>query len=319
MGGTVLVTGGFGFIGAHVVQALVRAGSRVVIIDRQVDGNAADEILGADERRGIHVIGGEIPMTRDLTRLLVSERVDQIAHLASPLSVETESDPRMAVYGMVAPHTAILDAAREAGVRRIVWASSVGVFGRAADYPRLPIPNDAPHHPLTLYGAAKSFMERLSSQYMDAHGLETIGLRFPLVYGPGRRRGGGQFTSRLIEGAGLGEEIVAEGPGDRYNWLYVTDAARSVQLSLDAPSIPIRALTISGESATVGAVADVLGEWFPGAGRRDQPGASELVVADYDPQPALEAIGFEPATSLREGVLATVNAARQRSGLQLVA
>jgi nucleoside-diphosphate-sugar epimerase len=318
MAATVLVTGGFGFIGAHVVQLLLRAGRRVVVIARQVDGNSADEILDADERRAVDIIANEIPVAGELAVLLRRHQVDLIVHLASPLSVHTEGDPDLAVTGMVLPQLSILDAARDAGVRKVVWASSVGVFGRTSDYVELPIPNDAPHYPLTLYGAAKSFLERFSSQYTEAHGLQTLGLRFPLVYGPGRRRGGGQFTTRLIEGAALGQEIVAEGVDARFNWLYVADAARSVQLSLDAPAISIRALTISGESATVGEVADLLSDWFPGARRRDQPGSSEL-VADYDPAPALEAIGFAPLTGLRAGVLATVNAARRRAGMQLVA
>jgi nucleoside-diphosphate-sugar epimerase len=318
MTASVLVTGGFGFIGAHVVQLLLRAGRRVVVIARQVDGNSADEILDADERSAVDIIANEIPVAGELAVLLRGHQVDLIVHLASPLSVHTAGDPGLAVTGMVLPQLSILDAARDAGVRKVVWASSVGVFGRTSDYAELPIPNDAPHHPLTLYGAAKSFMERLSSQYTEAHGLPTLGLRFPLVYGPGRRRGGGQFTTRLIEGAALGNGIVAEGSDDRYNWMYVADAARSVELALAAAPTKSLALTVGGDVATVGEVADILTEWLPDAPRRDDPGSSQL-VADYDLTAARAEIGFAPETSLRAGVLATFNAARRRAGLRLVA
>jgi nucleoside-diphosphate-sugar epimerase len=192
------------------------------------------------------------------------------------------------------------------------------VFGRTSDYPRLPIPNDAPHYPLSIYGAAKSFLERLSAQTTRVHGLDTLGLRFPLVYGPARQRGGGLFTNRLIEGAARGAPIVVEGPNDRYDWMFVTDAARSVELALRAEPTPSRALTVGGEVATVRDVADLLAGWFPGAQRRDAPGVQDL-VADYDPAPALAEIGYAPTMSLRDGVLAMVNGVRERAGLPLVA
>lgn len=318
MASTVLVTGGLGFVGSHVVRELLHGGNRVVVIDRLADGNAADEILSADERRQVQLAATDIPAAGELSDLLLRHGVELVAHLASPLSSTTEADPGTAVEGMIVPHLAILDAARQTRVRRVVWASSVGVFGQMTDYPTLPIPNDARHAPLTLYGAGKSFLERLSSQYTVAYGLDTLGLRFPLVYGPGRRRGGGQFTTRLIEGAALGGTCVAQGGDDRYDWMYVTDAARSVGLALFADTTPSRALTVGGEVATVGEVAEMLRRWFPAAEIMVEPGSSEL-VADYDPGPALAEIGYAPLTSLRDGVLATANAVRRRAGMPLVA
>jgi nucleoside-diphosphate-sugar epimerase len=240
--------------------------------------------------------------------------VDRVVHLASPLATVTESEPREAVNSMIVPHLAILESARIAGVTKVVWASSVGVFGRPEDYASLPIPNDAPHRPLTLYGAAKSLMERMSERYTARYGLDTLGLRFPLVYGPARRRGGGQFTTRLIEGAALGQRCEI-GDGDtRSDWMYVTDAARAVALALDAGRTSSRALTVGGEVGTSRDVAELLRRWFPTADLEIRPGAGSL-VADYDPGPAFAEIGYRPTVTLPQGVLATVNAARRRSGL----
>jgi UDP-glucose 4-epimerase len=314
----ILVTGGLGFIGAHVVRELLRVGHTVVVMDRLAEGNAADEILSAEERQAIVVVVSEIPAAGELAALLTEHGIEVVVHLASPLSSATEAQPGLVVDAMIVPHLAILDAAREAGVSRVVWASSVGVFGRPTDYPRLPIPNDAPHYPLTLYGAAKSLLERLSSQYTARLGLDTLGLRFPLVYGPGRKRGAGQFTTRLIEGAARGESGVAEAGDARFDWMYVTDAARSVERAVAADATPSRALTVCGEVATVREVAAMLRGWFPSAEIGVQPGTSEL-VADYDAGAALAEIGYAPATPLREGVLATANAARLRARLPQVA
>jgi UDP-glucose 4-epimerase len=310
----VLVTGGLGFIGAHTTQALLRAGRRVFVIDRLQAGNADELVLTPDERAEVRVLASDVPSPETLAGLLEEHDIEQVVHLASPLATVTEAEPSTAVTDMVMPHHAILEAALRANIRRVVWASSVGVFGRTDDYPTRPIGNDAAHYPLTLYGATKSYLERVSARYADACGLDTIGLRFPMVYGPGRQRGGGQFATRLIEGAALGSPIVAENADARYDWLYATDAARSVCLALDAEPTPVRALTICGGVATVRDVADLLAGWFPDLERRDEPGITEL-VADYDPEAARAAIGYAPRVGLREGVLATVNAARARAGL----
>ena len=139
MAPAVLVTGGLGFIGAHVVRELLREGTPVIVIDREVAGNAADEVLSVDQRASLRRVAGTIPGVRALTRLLREHMVETVVHLASPLATVTEGNPRLVTNEMIAPQVAILDACRLAKVRRLVWASSVGVFGRAQDYPGLPI------------------------------------------------------------------------------------------------------------------------------------------------------------------------------------
>lgn len=318
MARAVLVTGGLGFIGAQVVRELLASGAPVLVIDRQQDSNSADEVLSAEQRALVHVVGTRIPGIRTLTRLLREWSVETVIHLASPLATVTEARPRLSVDEMITPQLAILEACRLAKVRRLVWASSVGVFGRVHEYSRVPIGNDAPHYPLTSYGAAKSFLERLATHYTIRHRLDTLGLRFPLVYGPARQRGGGQFTTELIEGAALGRRCVLQSADERYNWMYVADAARSVLLAVEAAPTSARALTVCGEVASTREVAEMLGEWFPDAEVVALAGTTDL-VADFDPAPAFAQLGYRPARTLREGVLATANAARQRAGLPLVA
>jgi nucleoside-diphosphate-sugar epimerase len=313
---SVLVTGGFGFIGAHVVRELLRCGDRVAVIDRELDGNAAVDVLGEDELAEVDHAASSVPDLQKLAGLLRGSSVTAVVHLASPLATRTEHDPGSVVEEMIAPHRVVLDSCRLAGVERLVWASSVGVFGRVGDYAALPIPNDAAQMPQTVYGAGKSFLERLTDRYATSFGLSALGLRFPLVYGPGRRRGGGQFTTELIEGAALGRRCVVQTADQTNDWMFVGDAARSVVMALDSDHTG--ALTVTGEVATTREVAEMLGSWFPDAELVLRPGSSDL-VAEFDATEALGRIGYEPETPLRRGLLLTANAARERAGLAALA
>ena len=310
-----LVTGGYGFIGAHAVRALLGAGYRVAVIDRELAGNAATDILTGDELSAVEHAAASMPDASQLADLMRERAVTDAIHLASPLATRTEGTPEAVIDEMIAPHRVVLDACRLAGVRRLIWASSVGVFGRRSDYAALPIPNDAPHVPQTLYGAGKAFLEQLTSKYSERYGLSALGLRFPLVYGPGRRRGGGQFTTELIEGVALGERVIVAN-GDLVNdWLFVEDAAQSIVRAIDSDACG--AVTITGHVATTRAVAGLLRLLFPEADLTIDGGAGDL-VAEFDSTAALAKIGYRPETSLADGVLATANAARARRGLPAV-
>jgi nucleoside-diphosphate-sugar epimerase len=148
------------------------------------------------------------------------------------------------------------------------------------------------------------------------HGISALGLRFPLVYGPGRRRGGGQFTTELIEGMALGERTVVNKADQKNDWLFVIDAARSVVLALDSEATG--ALTVTGEVATTREVAEMLRDWFPASDLSLVGGSSDL-VAEFDATAALTQLGYEPHFSLGHGVRQTANAARARAGLSGVA
>jgi nucleoside-diphosphate-sugar epimerase len=313
---SVLVTGGFGFIGAHVVQALLAAGDSVTVVDRELHGNAAHDILTPDELAAVEQVASSFLDVQGLVELLDRRSVTAIVHLASPLATRTERAPGTVVDEMIDPHRAILDACTGAEIGRLVFASSVGVFGRISDYPTLPISNDAPHVPQTLYGAGKAFLEQLTQQYAACHTISALGLRFPLVYGPGRRRGGGQFTTELIEGMALGERTVVTNADQKNDWLFVADAARSVLLALDSDASG--AVTVTGGVATTRQVAELLQGWFPDTELTLAAGSSDL-VAEFEPTAALDAIGYQPLFSLSDGVLRTANAARQRAGLAGVA
>ena len=134
------------------------------------------------------------------------------------------------------------------------------------------------------------------------------------LYWIGRYMERAQFTTRLIEGAALGVPCVVEDADASNDWMYVTDAARSVELALRSPRTPSRALTVGGEVGTTRVVVAVLRDLFPMAEIDERSGETASVSA-FDLEHARTEIGYAPAVGLREGIIATVNAARERVGL----
>ena len=124
----------------------------------------------------------------------------------------------------------IFEVARKFNIKKVVFASSIAVFGPQDRYPEEYIPNDAPHFPSSVYGATKSFCEACGRFYFSAHGLDTVAIRLPHIYGLGRTRGiGRQVDDELfIKPVLLGVPGRVPFGDDVHNWLYVEDAARAL-------------------------------------------------------------------------------------------
>src|SRR5215469_4187893 len=103
MSSTILVTGGYGFIGAHLVRRLVRRGDHVLIVDRKAEGNSADEVLAEPDRGRVDYLGADVPEPEQLAGTLEAHGVQTVVHLASPLGSVTEIDPGAVVRDMIDP------------------------------------------------------------------------------------------------------------------------------------------------------------------------------------------------------------------------
>ncbi len=172
-----LVTGGAGFIGSHLVEALVGRGHVVRVLDNFSTGRLQN--LAAVRDR-IEVIEGDIRNPR--TVLEATAGIDVVAHLAAVVSVQASlEDPRttMEVNGIGTLN--VLEAARAAGVRRVLFASSAAVYG---DHSSLPLDEGLPARPLSPYAASKVTGEALCRAYAASFCLPTLSLRFFNVYGP---------------------------------------------------------------------------------------------------------------------------------------
>jgi UDP-glucose 4-epimerase len=188
-----LVTGGAGTIGSTIVDQLAAAGaSEIVVLDNFVRGRRAN--LASAARTGkLQVVDGDIRDQRLLRSLMPG--IDVVFHQAAIRITQCATDPRLAVEVLVSGTYEVVEAAADAGVRKVVAASSASVYGLAEEFPtperQHPYAND------TLYGAAKTFNEGLLRSFHAMRGLDFVMLRYFNVYGP-RMDIHGLYTEVLI-------------------------------------------------------------------------------------------------------------------------
>jgi nucleoside-diphosphate-sugar epimerase len=224
---TVLVTGGAGFIGAYVTRRLLGEKMRVVIYDKQPRGNILDLLLPDHQSHaGATVVeAGEITDAFKLMALCREYAVDSIVHLASPLTMDVVENPATGIRDICLGTHTVFATAREARVRRVVWASSVAVFGGAAVYPPGPLAENAFHCPSNLYGSSKSLCETMAREMAQLDKLDIVGLRLSVVYGAGRRRGYMTYPSQLLRDAAMSDAVTVRFGDQRLHWQYVEDVA----------------------------------------------------------------------------------------------
>src|SRR4051812_39107488 len=172
-----LVTGGAGFIGSNLVDALLERGDDVSVVDDLSTGRRENLNGGATFHEASVTDGAR------MAALLADERPEAVFHLAAQVDVRRAvADPAFDAAVNVGGTAVLLEAARAAGTRRFVLASTGGaIYG---DTDRLPTPQDTPQAPVSPYGASKAAAETYLALYRRLHGLSTVSLRFANVYGP---------------------------------------------------------------------------------------------------------------------------------------
>lgn len=306
----ILVTGGAGFIGSHLCDALMAAGRPVRCFDSLVTGKRAN-IAHLEGRPGFTFIEGDIRSMADLRAVL--DGVRDVAHLAAlgsvPRSIAT---PLESEASNLAGFLGLLEVARAAGVRRIVYASSSSVYG---DSPVLPKKEGTEGRPLSPYAVTKSMDEAYANLYHRMHGTEVVGLRFFNVFGE-RQDPEGPYAAaipKFIRAFLRHEPPRIHGDGlQTRDFTYVGNAVDAVRCALDAPpavagevfNIAYGAscdlLTLVDrlrERLAVGdpAVASVGVEHVP-----ERPGDVRASLADITK--ARDLLGYAPRYSLADGL-----------------
>lgn len=232
-GSRVLVTGGAGFVGSHIVDLLLEAGAgSVTVVDNLVRGHAGNLAAALGSGR-VTLVRGDIRDRALLARLVAGS--DVVFHQAALRITHCAAEPRLALEVMAEATFNLLQLCVEHGVRKVVAASSASVYGQAE---RFPTAED--HHPYgnrTLYGAAKLFNEGLLRAFHDMHGLAYVALRYFNVYGP-RMDIHGRYTEVLVrwmERIAAGQPPLILGSGHQtMDFVHARDVARANILAAEA-------------------------------------------------------------------------------------
>ncbi len=226
----IVVIGGAGFIGSHIVDQLLAEPVReIVVIDNFVRGGLANiERSLADPR--VRVVEGNITSPDFLEGLL--ENAAGVFHLAALWLFECVHEPRSAVEVNVVGTYNVVEAAARAGVRKVVYSSSASVYGNAVV---TPMTEDHPFNNRTMYGATKIAGEQFFRSFFEQHGLDYVGLRYMNVYGP-RMDDKGAYVSVIMKVLDRIERDLAPvifGDGSQsYDFVHVDDVARANILAL---------------------------------------------------------------------------------------
>jgi UDP-glucose 4-epimerase len=221
-----LVTGGAGTIGSTIVDQLIEADAReVIVLDNLVRGRL-ENLSAALDRGPVRFVQGDI-RDRELVRSLMTD-IDVVFHQAAIRITQCAAEPRLALEVLVDGTYEVVEAAADAGVRKVVAASSASVYGMAEEFPtserQHPYAND------TLYGAAKTFNEGLLRSFHAMRGLDYVALRYFNVYGP-RMDIHGLYTEVLIrwmERIESGEAPLILGDGQQtMDFVFTEDIARA--------------------------------------------------------------------------------------------
>jgi UDP-glucose 4-epimerase len=228
----ILVIGGAGFVGSHIVDQLVAEPVReIVVLDNLVRGTR-NNLAGALEDDRVTLVEGtveDVDLVRD-----VMQGTDYAFHLAALWLYECVHEPRKALDANVVGTYNVIEAAQEAGVKKIVYSSSASVYGNAVEEP---MTEEHPFNNRTMYGATKIAGEQFFRAFHERHGLDYVGHRYMNIYGP-RMDYRGTYVSvimKVLDRIDEGRPPLIYGDGSHtYDFVHVHDVARANILSLKA-------------------------------------------------------------------------------------
>jgi UDP-glucose 4-epimerase len=233
-GRRIVVIGGAGFLGSHIVDQLTSTGAgEVVVLDDYTRGAPSNLSTSARDPR-VRVIQGSV-LDRDLLKEVLSG-TDYVFHLAALWLYECVNEPRKALEVNVVGTFNVIEAAQQAGVQKIVYSSSASVYGNALF---TPMTEDHPFNNRTMYGATKIAGEQFLRAFYEQHKLDYVGLRYMNIYGP-RMDDKGVYVSvimKVLDRIDQGLPPIVFGDGSQvFDFVHVDDVARANLLALTAPA-----------------------------------------------------------------------------------
>jgi len=307
---TFLVTGGAGFIGSHIAEALVARGDRVRVLDNLSTGHLANM---ASFREGIEFIQADLLAASSVAKAV--RGVDCVFHHAALASVPLSVERPLDVHAACATGTLILlDEARHAGVRRVVYAASSSAYG---DQPAKIKRETDLLAPLSPYAAAKLAGELYCQAFTATYGLETVALRYFNIFGP-RQDPNSPYSAVIplfINAMLAGKQPVSYGDGlQSRDFCYLSNVVKANLLSADAPGVSGRVFNIaSGESTDLLTLLEVLNRLLDINIKplHELPRPGDVRESRADIAQARRWLGYEPKIDLEEGLRCSIDYYRQ--------
>jgi UDP-glucose 4-epimerase len=315
----VCVTGGAGFIGGHLVDALMSLGASITVIDDLSNSALGHlgELIELDPAR-VRFVHGSILDPAALAR--AAEGAAAVFHLGAVCSVPLSLEQPMRTWEVNATGTLrVLEAARAQGSKRVVFSASSSAYGNAAT---LPIAEDTLPAPLSPYAASKVAGERLMEAYAESFGLSTVSLRYFNIFGP-RQLANSPYSGvipRFVDAAIAGEPLLMHGDGEQSrDFTYVGNAVLA-NLLAGATTTPLAGEVINigtGEHTTVRELASRVLESFgrpASLAENAPPRRGDVLHSLADISRARELLGYEPLTTVEDGLDQTFRWWREHAG-----
>jgi nucleoside-diphosphate-sugar epimerase len=309
----VLITGGYGFIGAWIARTLLAQGADVSVYDLKEDPRRLRLILPEEQVRRVRFVQGDVTDLKGLTDALTTHRITHVIHLAGLQVPTCRADPLLGAKVNVLGTLAVFEAVKALGqqVKRVVYASSAAVFGGPDKYPAGPLADDVMLVPSTHYGVFKCCNEGNARIYLQDHGIVSVGLRPWTVYGVGRDLGMTSEPTKAIKAALLGRPYHISF-GGWTDFQYVDDVAQTFVLSLTRQYQGAKSYNLRGDVVLLADFHKTLVKVLPEAGKLVTFGEQQIAIAyDLSDDAIQRDLGPMPKTALENGIRETAAIFRQ--------
>lgn len=304
----VLITGGYGFIGAWIAKNLLAQGDEVFCYDLKEDPRRLRLILPEDLVSQVTFVPGDVTDLPALTDALRTHEITHVIHLAGLQVPTCRADPLLGAKVNVLGTLAVCEAVKALGeqVKRVVYASSAAVFGGPDKYAGGPQPDDARLVPSTHYGVFKVCNEGNARIYFQDHGISSVGLRPWTVYGVGRDLGMTSEPTKAIKAALLRRPYHISF-GGWTDFQYVDDVAKAFVLCCSRPYTGAKSYNLRGAVVPLTEFYAALARVLPEAGKLVTLGTTQIAIAyDLSDDGIAKDLGPMPKTKLDDGIRETV-------------
>jgi UDP-glucuronate 4-epimerase len=305
-----LVTGALGCIGAWTVRLLVKEGISTAVFDMGDDLHRLRLILDEDELARVRFISGDVADFEDVERALKDSQATHLIHLAAIQVPFCKADPVRGARVNVVGTVSVFEAAKRLGLQRVVYASSIAVYGLSEEYPEGLVNHEAALKPRNHYGVYKQANEGTARIYWLDDGVTSLGLRPYTVYGPGRDQGltSGPSKAMLAAAAQRTYKIPFGGQGA---YQYAEDVARTFIQAARVPFEGAQVFNLRGSVVSVDDIIRAIETAEPSSrGRITSDEQALPLPTDVDDQPLRAVLGEIPETSLEQGVAQTLETFR---------